>query len=78
MIAKRRLVVRMAEDNPTWGYTRIRGALKNVGPLRGPVDDCVNPEGADRQSPTGRQLTVSSAFRSDVQDALLNYYERAA
>jgi putative transposase len=27
----RRLVVRMAEDNPTWGYTRIRGALKNLG-----------------------------------------------
>ena len=26
-----RLVVRMAEDNPTWGYTRIQGALKNVG-----------------------------------------------
>jgi transposase InsO family protein len=21
----------MAEDNPTWGYTRIQGALKNVG-----------------------------------------------
>jgi putative transposase len=27
----RRLIVRMAEENPTWGYTRIRGALKNVG-----------------------------------------------
>jgi hypothetical protein len=27
----RRLVVRMAEENPTWGYTRLRGALKNVG-----------------------------------------------
>jgi hypothetical protein len=27
----RRLVVRMAQDNPTWGYTRIVGALKNVG-----------------------------------------------
>jgi putative transposase len=26
----RRLVVRMAEENPTWGYTRIRGALKNL------------------------------------------------
>lgn len=27
----RRLVGRMAEENPTWGYTRIRGALKNLG-----------------------------------------------
>jgi putative transposase len=27
----RRLVARMAEENPTWGYTRIQGALKNVG-----------------------------------------------
>jgi putative transposase len=27
----RRLVVRMAEENSTWGYTRIQGALKNVG-----------------------------------------------
>jgi transposase len=26
-----RLVVRMAEENPTWGYTGIQGALKNVG-----------------------------------------------
>jgi putative transposase len=27
----RGLVVRMATDNPTWGYTRIRGALLNLG-----------------------------------------------
>jgi hypothetical protein len=26
----RRLTVRMAENNSTWGYTRIQGALKNV------------------------------------------------
>ena len=27
----RQLVVRMAAENPTWGYTRMQGALKNVG-----------------------------------------------
>jgi len=27
----RELVARMARENPTWGYTRMQGALKNVG-----------------------------------------------
>ena len=27
----RRIVVRMATENPSWGYTRIQGALKNLG-----------------------------------------------
>ena len=31
LVEIRRLIVRMAEENPTWGYTRIQGALKNVG-----------------------------------------------
>lgn len=26
-----RLILRMAGDNPKWGYTRIRGALSNIG-----------------------------------------------
>ena len=25
------LVIRMAQENPTWGYTRIRGALQHLG-----------------------------------------------
>ena len=32
----RRPVVLMAEENPAWGYTRIQGALKNVGRRVGP------------------------------------------
>jgi hypothetical protein len=31
MVEIRRLVIRMATDNPSWGYTRIQGALKNLG-----------------------------------------------
>src|SRR6476620_6567033 len=31
LVEIRALVVRMATENPTWGYTRIQGALQNVG-----------------------------------------------
>jgi transposase InsO family protein len=31
LLAIRELVVRMATENPTWGYTRIQGAIQNVG-----------------------------------------------
>jgi hypothetical protein len=31
LVEIRHLVVRMATDNPSWGYTRIQDALKNLG-----------------------------------------------
>lgn len=31
LVEIRQLVVRTAAENPTWGYTRIQGALKTVG-----------------------------------------------
>ena len=52
----RRLVVRMAAENPNWGYTRIQGALKNVGHrvARSTIASILNAQGipASRERPT--------------------------
>jgi hypothetical protein len=31
------LVVKMAKDNPSWGYDRIQGALKHIGHIVAPT-----------------------------------------
>ena len=43
------LVVRMASDNPRWGYTRIQGALSNLGHkvARGTVANILKREGIE-------------------------------
>jgi transposase InsO family protein len=43
------LIVRMALDNPTWGYTRIQGALCNVGHEvgRGTIAEALKREGIE-------------------------------
>ena len=43
------LILRMAEDNPSWGYTRILGALRNVGfnVGRGTVANVLKENGID-------------------------------
>src|SRR5262245_29946046 len=45
LVEIQRLVVRMATENPTWGYTRMQGALKNIGHRVGRSTNCTNPEG---------------------------------
>ena len=57
----RRLVVRMATENPTWGYTRIQGALKNVGHrvARSTIANILKAEGIP---PSGERSTTWRTF----------------
>ena len=59
----RALVIRMATENPTWGYTRIQGALKNLGHRvgRSTIARILRAEGI----PPGRQRPMT--WRTFVQ-----------
>jgi helix-turn-helix protein len=63
----RRLVVRMAEENPTWGYTRILGALKNVGhrASRSTIARILKAHGIPPvpERPTSWQLSAPALFQ---------------
>ena len=55
------LVIRMAIENPRWGYTRIQGALANLGSVvgRNTIRRILVENGID---PSGRRSTTWSAF----------------
>ena len=57
------LVVRMAGENPRWGYTRIQGALSNLGHkvARGTVANILRREGIE-PAPTRGTRTPWSVF----------------
>src|SRR6266581_754246 len=57
------LIVRMAQDNPGWGYTRIQGALANLGHRvgRGTVANVLKRSGIE-PSPERSKRTTSSTF----------------
>lgn len=57
------LVVRMASENPRWGYTRIQGALSNLGHkvARGTIANILKREGIE-PAPTRGERTPWSVF----------------
>ena len=57
------LVVRMASENPRWGYTRVQGALSNLGHgvARGTVANILKREGLE-PAPTRGQRAPWSVF----------------
>jgi putative transposase len=60
------LTVRMARENPRWGYTRIRGALQNVGHRVGrtTIADILKRNGIDPAPERGKRTTWSQFLKA--------------
>jgi len=58
------LIVRMAQENPSWGYTRIRGALANLNHKVGrwTIGNVLKRNGI-QPSPERGKRTTWSTFR---------------
>ena len=60
------LVVRMASENPRWGYTRIQGALQNVGHRVGrtTISNIFKENGIDPAPERGKRTTWSQFLKA--------------
>ena len=60
------LTVRMARENPRWGYTRIQGALRNVGHRVGrtTVANILKRNGIDPAPERGKRMTWSQFLKA--------------
>lgn len=60
------LTVRMASENPRWGYTRIQGALKNLGHRVGrtTIANVLKRNGIDSSPERGKHMTWSQFLKA--------------
>jgi transposase InsO family protein len=60
------LVVRMARENPRWGYTRIQGALQNLGHRVGrtTIGNILEKNGIDPAPERGKRTTWSQFLKA--------------
>ena len=60
------LVVRMARENPRWGYTRIRGALANLGHTvaRGTIANILREHGIAPAPERGKRIPWSTFLKA--------------
>ncbi len=60
------LTVRMARENPRWGYTRIQGALQNVGHRVGrtTIGNILEKNGIDPAPERGKRTTWSQFLKT--------------
>lgn len=62
------LVVRMARENETWGYTRLRGALKNLGREvgRNTIKRILHEHGIDPAPDRGKRMPWSTFINAHL------------
>jgi len=62
------LVVRMARENETWGYTRIKGALQNLGHKigRNTIKRILQEHGIDPAPERGRRMPWSKFIKAHL------------
>jgi transposase InsO family protein len=60
------LILRMASDNPSWGYTRIRGALSNLGHEvgRGTIASILEDNGIEPAPERGKRTRWSTFLKA--------------
>ena len=60
------LIVRMAQDNPSWGYTRIQGALANLSHKvgRGTIANVLKRRGIEPSPERSRRTTWSTFLKA--------------